>query len=82
MTLYLTRTLFALRGTRTVLDVAPAIVGAVTSNSRPGTFSVPIHVSTPTAPPVAVKLAARWIRPLPCRVCMLERARGIVKLVA
>ena len=50
VTWYLTRTRFAFRGARTVFDVAPVIVGATrsTSNSSPGTTSVPVHVSSPT----------------------------------
>lgn len=41
VTLYVTRTLFAPLGARTVFDVAPLSVGRVTSNSSPGTTSVP-----------------------------------------
>src|SRR6266540_1098774 len=44
---YFTRTRFALRGARTAFDVAPLIVGAVTSNSRRGTTMLPVHVSAP-----------------------------------
>ena len=51
VTLYVTRTLFAPLGARTVFDVAPLSVGGVTSNSSPGTTSVPVHVSSPPPPP-------------------------------
>ena len=60
VTLYVTRTLFAPFGARTVFGVAPASVGGVTSNSTWGAMTVPIQVSVPRPP-----LSERSTRPLP-----------------
>ena len=47
VTLKVTRALFAPFFARTVLLVAPEIVGCVVLNSYPETFSVPVQVSVP-----------------------------------
>ena len=47
VTLYLMRTRFARRGTRTVRFFAPLMVGGVRSNAYPGTISVPFQMSAP-----------------------------------
>src|SRR6266542_521072 len=51
LTAKVTGTRLASRGARTVLPTAPLSDGAVTSNSSPGTTSVPFHVSLPRPPP-------------------------------
>jgi hypothetical protein len=50
VTLKVTRARFAPLCARTVFEPAPCSIGAVTSNSRPGTSSVPVQVSVSGAP--------------------------------